>query len=126
MKPIHLTLAQVVTAAAKAYKEGRLIAQQPIKDINQYRSEDGHPCAIGAAISDDDAKALDTHPIGEYAVGALVNEGIITTDHVEDLAHLQSAHDTWNLCRRGGLQYVKKEGYFLRTLRSLVLKIYDL
>lgn len=92
-KPIHLTLAQVREAGLKAYQEKRLSAQGPTPAC-RYRDESGRPCVIGAALTDPQAHQLEGAQIS-MGVKHLAMAWRIEMDRPNELACLQSAHDSW-------------------------------
>src|SRR5690349_21397755 len=61
--PIHLRALDVARAAKEAFLEGRLSAQvSPMPTGCFYRDALGAPCAIGAALTDEQARLLDKQP----------------------------------------------------------------
>lgn len=100
MNPITLTKEAVFTAARKAYEEGRLAAQIPNDFDCAYRSQKGNPCAVGAAITDEQYDSfdgmLDTRERSDVWGHVIVNKFFIIPDEdVRDIIALQQAHDLW-------------------------------
>lgn len=91
--PIVLKAADVIAAARRAYEEGRLSAQGPTPECS-YRDSSGLPCAIGAALTDEEANGLGG------SIGSAVNWGDVVTDDKGRLTTLQTAHDLWANDRR--------------------------
>lgn len=89
---IHLTLKAVKEAGRKAYLEGRLSAQGPTPEC-AYRDKSGRPCIIGAALTDEEARALDHADDG--SIDDLIREGLVKTAATAALPALQTAHDHW-------------------------------
>lgn len=97
--PLSLPARVVVQAARKAFDEGRLAIQHGIKSC-AYRSPQGHPCAIGAAIQDEKtAQKFDTAGFRSQSItiASLVARGFVVTDDLEVLDELQGAHDGGDL-----------------------------
>lgn len=111
--PIHLPIRDVALAAKKALDEGRLSAQGPTPAC-EYRDKSGRPCAIGAAISDEDVTYLE----GELSTGIfdLYGEGLVTTDDLSQLCELQGSHDNWALRR-------STKSDFRRTLNRILTRV---
>ena len=90
MTPFHLTAEAAATAAAKAYRDGRLGFQRGHREC-LYRYDDGGCCAIGAGIPDDAAAAGQQLP--GTAIGAVIAQGIVSSDNDGALCRLQFTHD---------------------------------
>ena len=92
----HLTLADVKTKGLKALNEGRLSAQGP-KPECMYRDEDGRPCVVGAALSEDLINKLDDGSQIYAAVSKLWVLGLIKIPdgEYEPINRLQKVHDRW-------------------------------
>lgn len=122
-KPIQLNVLKVAQAAKKAFDEGRLSAQGPTP-MCAYRDDSGRPCAIGAALTDRQAKALDD--AGEFSatgVVKLLREGRIKTDSPDDLSALQATHDDWAVSvsgRRSAQRIEHDRAAFVRVLGRIL------
>lgn len=96
--PIELTMPSVLKAARAAYSEGRLQMQKErsiLKDPPAYSG----PCAIGAAVTSEQARIMDVpdpNSIAPYCIRELVEKGIVTlpAEQLEDAELLQDAHDS--------------------------------
>ena len=89
---IHLTARDTAIAALKAYDEKRLSAQGPTPAC-MYRDKSGLPCAIGAAINDE--QHAEYTPSG--TIGFMIASGVITVSPEDryPLQRLQDLHDAW-------------------------------
>ena len=90
--PIRLTYAEVVEAGRKAYLEGRLSAQGPTPEC-RYRDSSGHPCVIGAALTDKQALYLDRNY--DAQVHKLPVEVLDCGIDLRAIRRIQQAHDEW-------------------------------
>lgn len=109
MAPVELKIRDVLIAARKAYNDGRLTGLNNYEICCMYRYPDGGCCAVGAALSDEDAQRFDQNE-GGTGVIALLQQGHITCDFDLDLQALQAAHDA------------QDEGIFLEDLGELEKK----
>lgn len=97
MTPVHLTYDQVVAAAQAAYDAGTLQAQTAPSSHCYYRSpRDNSPCAIGAALTDEQAGMLADRSMNGKSVQGLIDRMILVTDEPYQLNRLQRAHDRWS------------------------------
>lgn len=87
---IDLTISTVVRAALTAYVDERLSAQGPTPKCS-LRDPSGRPCALGAAMTDDEAAT----PFLPSAAFAMVSWDWAYTDDVDILTKIQRAHDYW-------------------------------
>lgn len=100
MEPFEIKAADVLREARKAFKEGRLQAQN-VEDAVSRSSLPclySGPCAIGAALTPEQAEWLDkggNDVCSDTGIASLDNNGSITTDHYDILSALQDAHDMW-------------------------------
>lgn len=85
---ITLNVKDAILAGAKAFEEGQLQANKMSSGGCEYRSRNGTPCLIGAAISDDDydAHIKDKRNVGASEsrnaanIAALIEQGVIILD----------------------------------------------
>lgn len=96
MQPVELRMYDVLVAARQAMDEGRLGKYSNSNLIGgKYRYDDGSCCAIGAALSDEDAKRFDSNT-GYTGIEKLVNAGLVSLSdptELEDMAQIQREHD---------------------------------
>lgn len=113
MTVIHLIARDVAIAALAAHANEQLVAQTPGSRL-RYR-HNGHPCAIGAALTDEQAADLDRKTY--CSVGSLIRDGFVTADDGAAISGLQSLHDAW----AGAPSETKfqREAQFLAFARSL-------
>lgn len=109
---IDLTLSKVVTAALTAYVDERLSAQGPTPKCS-LRDPTGHPCAIGAAMTDDEAAT----PLMPSAVFTMVSWNFAYTDDVDALTAIQRAHDAW-VVNRPSPRYEREFVQLLESYRG--------
>ena len=108
---INLDKAKVQAAARRAYEEGRLQAQKNPGDGCLYRDDFGNPCAIGAALTDEEAQTiidagLNAIEIRSFRPGGPHTPRIpITSDDWAYLSHLQDAHDSWSVDEEDEAQF---------------------
>lgn len=88
---IRLKAKEVARHALLHHAEGRLSAQGPTPEC-RYRDRSGRPCAIGAALTDEQAASIPDN-LQNSAVWAL--RSYIRADDMEALTSLQLAHDNW-------------------------------
>jgi hypothetical protein len=114
---VKTNLHDVKLAGIRAFIDRRLIALDETSGANNaYRSERGNPCVIGAALSDSDAKYLDSG-LGSYSITPQLKEGSVVLTRfsgspeqdADTLAKLQSAHDGRNM---GDLWALLTDGRF--------------
>lgn len=109
----HLTLQQVKDAARAAYDNRQLIAQHPGESLC-YRNSKGHVCAIGAALTPEEAEQVQKS--GYSFIDSLITYGPITipaSDHADEFRAIQRAHDAWS-----GIPYnADAEARFLSLLK---------
>lgn len=88
---IVLNARPTAEAALKAYVEGRLSAQNDTPAC-LYRDASGHPCAIGAALTDEEVASFDkpTRTIQDLHAFSRIQ-----TDDIDALQAMQMAHDHW-------------------------------
>lgn len=104
---ITLKARDVALAAKAAYDEKRLSAQGGTPGC-YYRDASGRPCAVGAALTDEQAKKIHN---GATVYG-LVEFGI-EFDEVVAVYLLQEAHDSWAM-------RVNSEANFVRVLEAML------
>lgn len=94
----------VRAAAIAAYDAKNLSAQQPHDTPNSaclYRDDNGHPCAIGAAMTDEEAAEIARLGHNGTGVATFFPHGLyykdvqVETDDHTFLDWLQEAHDEW-------------------------------
>jgi hypothetical protein len=91
---ITLTAANVFAAARLAYDNKQLSAQGPTPQC-RYRDRSGRPCAVGAALTDEEA-ALVTEAYNMTPVMGLPRRLVtIELGNYSRIASLQEAHDNW-------------------------------
>lgn len=98
---ITLNKQKVIEAATAALQKGELQCQQPDFRAGLTICEYSAPCAIGAAMTEEERKYLDSE-FQSAPIGDLIKQGIIGVDGVEDLAFycdLQSVHDVGSVTR---------------------------
>lgn len=94
MTQIH-TARSVATAALQAHAENRLVAQHPEDSHLSYMNTQGHPCALGAALSKEE---IDLVKSQSYVMArTLIDREILKVAPADATAviHLQSLHDAW-------------------------------
>ena len=118
--PQHLTVKQAKAAARKAYKAGKLTAQHRDRDKRQCHYAIGScRCAIGAALSPATLKLIKDQDLNSgYSVNELDHRGLITTDDIEALSHIQHLHDTWCDRARTGLDPTPARRDFLEAIKA--------
>lgn len=109
MTAFHLTAEAAATAAAAAYREGRLGFQRGHSEC-LYRYDDGGCCAIGAGIPDDVAQCIDDG-LDDVAINDVIGRDQITTDDGDALTLIQDSHD--RACRK------RTDVYFHDFLRAV-------
>ena len=108
---INLDKAKVQAAARRAYEEGRLQAQKNPGEACLYRDDFGNPCAVGAALTDEEAQTLvdaglNAIEIRSFEPGrAFASRVAITSDDWAYLSRLQDAHDTWSVDEEDEAQF---------------------
>lgn len=100
---IVLNARPTAEAALKAYEERRLSAQNDTPAC-LYRDASGHPCAIGAALTDEQAASFDRPGQTVQDLYACFR---IQTDDIDALQEMQSTHDCW--ANRAGCRYIWNE-----------------
>lgn len=112
--PLTLTWTAVKAAARKAYREGRLSAQN-VDTMRiptcEYRDKNGFPCAIGAAIPNAFCEENLAGLNNQSSVTMLIDDGLINVRSRAGLGKiksLQSFHDWWFVhATRSNLRDVK-------------------
>jgi hypothetical protein len=81
---ITINGSEVFLAAKKALDEGRLSAfVNDQNDSCEYRDEEGNPCAVGAAFTDDQAASLIPLGMNGQQIAHLCTEGVVRV--IEDV-----------------------------------------
>jgi len=112
MTPFHLTAEAAATAAAAAYREGRLGFQRGHPKC-LYRYDDGGCCAIGAGLPDDVAARIAGSDI-DTGIRTAVDDDIVTTDDPCALENLQTTHDALTLLDKSRDDFI----VFLRAVNT--------
>jgi hypothetical protein len=107
---MHLITRDVARLALEAYDKKQLSAQNG-SPVCKYRDDGGFACAVGVALTDEQAWELDARAAS--GVPSLLRSGWITTDNEAGLASLQMAHDDWLVSG------VDRDGRFINLAREL-------
>lgn len=110
MTPFQLTYEGVIAAGRKAFEENRLQAQQGEPGCT-YRSDEGLPCVVGAALPDEVAQVLIERGLNSCGISSLFGVhrnatiDLLAPVHTEELKRirdLQSKHDVVVVVDGGG------------------------
>lgn len=126
----HLTLEGVKAAGRKAYDKKRLTAQHPAAFLRQctFTGEGPSPrdkqyhCVVGSALEPRTLRHIKQHPgFNTHGVGTLVDKGIVSVnlDELNDISHVQRAHDDWAQASRGYASDDRSEAMHQRFLRMI-------
>jgi hypothetical protein len=117
MDTIVIQGSALIEAAEKAYLEGRLQRQKENTHTCYYRSPNGNPCAIGAALTNEEAKLLDSFI--DQAIDNLLEYNYVEVVGLEfkTIVEFQIIHDTQSFWEDG--KSLRFEDHLVKAKREL-------